>query len=123
MRTALLISAATFCLPVCLPFVAVAQGVPVQDNSGLGQLVAMLGQLGEDATTQREVLSTEEQLAEIQAEQLRVLEEITDAITGQGFNIQSLEAMPVFRPRRSTDLPQTTRWTAASSAKAVKPSR
>ncbi|WP_420839010.1 lytic transglycosylase domain-containing protein [Aliiroseovarius subalbicans] len=96
MRTALLISAATFCLPVCLPFVALAQGVPVQDNSGLGQLVAMLGQLGEDAATQREVLSTEEQLAEIQAEQLRVLEEITNAITGQGFNIQSLEGNASF---------------------------
>ncbi|MGH1332067.1 MAG: lytic transglycosylase domain-containing protein [Paracoccaceae bacterium] len=47
--------------------------------------------MDEDATTQREVLSTEEQLAEIQAEQLNVLEEITGAITGQGFNTQSLE--------------------------------
>ncbi|MEP4194277.1 MAG: transglycosylase SLT domain-containing protein [Aliishimia sp.] len=87
MRTALLISMSLG----LLPFGALAQGVPIQDNSGLGQLAAILGQLGADATTQREVLSTEEQLAEIQAEQLRVLEEITDAITGQGFNIQALE--------------------------------
>jgi hypothetical protein len=87
MRAALLISAAFCCQPICTH----AQGVPIQDNSGLGQLAAILGQLGADATTQREVLSTEEQRAQIQAEQLRVLEEITDAISGQGFNIQTLE--------------------------------
>ncbi len=92
MRAACLISAAFCCLPLC----ALAQGVPVQDNSELGQLAAILGQMGTDATTQREMLSTEEQLAEIQAEQLRVLEEITDAITGQGFDIQALEGNASF---------------------------
>ena len=87
MRAALLISAAFGCLSTS----ALAQGVPVQDNSRLGQLIAMLGQQGQDISVQQDVLSTEAQLTEIQAEQLRVLKEITDAITGQGFNIQTLE--------------------------------
>ncbi|UWQ86299.1 lytic transglycosylase domain-containing protein [Leisingera caerulea] len=76
---------------VCAPSVGLAQGVPTQDNSGIGRLVAILGGLGEDMSVQRETASARAQLAEVQAEQLRALEEMTAAMTGAGFDISSLE--------------------------------
>lgn len=75
---------------------ALAQGVPTQDNSGIGQLITLLGSLGEDLSVQRETLSTGDELARIQAEQLRVLEEMTAAITGPGFDIASIESHASF---------------------------
>lgn len=68
-----------------------AQGVPTQDNTGIGKLAAMLAQLGKDRDVQREAQTRRTRLAQVQADQLRVLEEITAAITGPGFDIAVLE--------------------------------
>ncbi|MCI5039134.1 MAG: lytic transglycosylase domain-containing protein, partial [Donghicola eburneus] len=75
----------------CTPSIGFAQGVPTQDNSGIGRLVTILGSLGEDMSIQRETASTQDQLAEVQAEQLRLLEEMTATMTGSGFDVASLE--------------------------------
>lgn len=91
----------------CVPCGTVAQGVPIQDNAGFGQLAAILGQFGKDGEVQHETLSVEEQLAEVQAEQLSVLEEITSAITGTGFSIEALES--------NADFPASTIYPATSN--------
>lgn len=75
---------------------ALAQGVPTQDSSGIGQLVTLLGSLGEDLGVQRDTATTGDELARIQAEQLRVLEEMTAAITGPGLDIASIESHASF---------------------------
>ena len=67
------------------------QGVPTQDNAGVGQLVALLSRLGEDAETQDTKRATGTSLAGVQADQLRVLEAMSAALTGPGLDIRALE--------------------------------
>ncbi len=67
------------------------QGVPTQDNTGVGQLVALLSRLGEDAETQDTKRATGTSVAGVQADQLRVLEAMSAALTGPGLDIRVLE--------------------------------
>ena len=68
-----------------------AQGVPTQDNSAIGRAIARVTALAEDLGVQQDKDRTESTLSEVQADQLRVLEEMTAAITGPGFDIRALE--------------------------------
>ena len=68
-----------------------AQGVPTQDNSAIGRAIARVTALAEDLGVQQDKDRTESTLADVQADQLRVLEEMTAAITGPGFDIRALE--------------------------------
>ncbi|WP_417728478.1 transglycosylase SLT domain-containing protein [Roseovarius sp.] len=70
---------------------ALAQGVPTQDNSAIGRAIARVTALAEDLGVQQDKDRTESTLADVQADQLRVLEEMTAAITGPGFDIRALE--------------------------------
>ncbi|MDK3075416.1 lytic transglycosylase domain-containing protein [Sedimentitalea sp. JM2-8] len=88
----------------------VAQGVPTRDNSGIAQLATLLKSLGKDLGVQRDRLSTGTELARVQAEQLRVLEDMTTAITGHGFDIDALEthagfpAPEIYPPRDTSSM-------------------
>ena len=89
MRRAAIISAA-LCLGLgALP--ALAQGVPTQDYSAIGRAIARVTALAEDLGVQQDKDRTESTLADVQADQLRVLEEMAAAITGPGFDIRALE--------------------------------
>ena len=89
MSRAAIISAG-FCLGLgALP--AHAQGVPTQDNSAIGRAIARVTALAEDLGVQQDKDRTETTLADVQADQLRVLEEMTAAITGPSFDIRALE--------------------------------
>jgi hypothetical protein len=70
---------------------ALAQGVPTQDNSAIGRAIARVTALAEDLGVQQDKDRTETTLADVRADQLRVLEEMTAAITGSGFDIRALE--------------------------------
>lgn len=70
---------------------ALGQGVPTQDNSAIGRAIARVTALAEDLSVQQDKDHTESSLADVQADQLRVLEEMTAAITGPGFDIRALE--------------------------------
>jgi Transglycosylase SLT domain len=70
---------------------AVGQGVPTLDVTAVGRAAEIVRQLVRDFSVQTEKEETETTLAELHAEQLRALEEITAAITGPGFNIRALE--------------------------------
>ena len=59
-----------------------AQGVPTQDNSAIGRAIARVTALAEDLGVQQDKDRTESTLADVQVDQLRVLEEMTAAITG-----------------------------------------
>lgn len=70
---------------------AAAQDVPTQDTIGIAQLLAKLSQWGKDNTIQNETKAVENRLAEVKADQLQALEDITAAISGSGFDIAALE--------------------------------
>lgn len=70
---------------------ALAQGVPTQDNSAIGRAIGRVTALAEDLGVQQDKDRTGSTLADVQADQLRVLEEMTAAITGLGFDIRALE--------------------------------
>ncbi|MCG7521908.1 lytic transglycosylase domain-containing protein [Ruegeria sp. Ofav3-42] len=67
------------------------QGVPVQDNAGLGQLSLLLSGLGKDLQAQRDQLGTGRTLSSVQADQLRALDGISATLTGPGLDIRALE--------------------------------
>ena len=85
-RMALMISIST-----CVGLPLAAQGVPTQDIIGIGRLSALLANLSKDLNTQKTHLATGETLASIQADQLRVLDAMSTALTGPSLDIQSLE--------------------------------
>jgi len=70
---------------------ALAQGVPTQDSSAIGRAIARVTALAEDLGVQQDKDRTETSLADVQADQLRVLQKMTAAITGPGFDIRALE--------------------------------
>ena len=76
---------------VCASPSAEAQGVPTQDNAGLGQLFSILSQLGEDMEAQQNQLGTARSLSSVQADQLRVLEAMSAALSGPGLDVRALE--------------------------------
>ena len=76
---------------VCASPSAEAQGVPTQDNAGLGQLFSILSHLGEDIETQQNQLGTARSLSSVQADQLRVLEAMSAALSGPGLDVRALE--------------------------------
>ena len=81
--------AAIISVGLCLGLSALpahAQGVPTQDNSAIGRAIARVTALAEDLGVQQDKDRTESTLADVQADQLRVLEEMTAAITGPGFD-------------------------------------
>ena len=73
------------------PTLVRAQGVPTQDNAGLGQLISVLSQLKEDMDNQRAQLGTGDTLSAVQSDQLRVLDAMSAALTGPGLDIRALE--------------------------------
>ena len=75
----------------CTGALVSAQGVPTHDNTSIGRLATLLSRLNEDMNTQRDHLGTGKTLASVQADQLRVLEAMSAALTGPGLNLQSLE--------------------------------
>ena len=95
-------------LPVAMALGApvLAQGVPTQDNTGIGQLVALLSRLGEDRLAQTAQRSTGSSLAAVQDDQLRVLEAMSAALTSPGLDIRALEG--------NADFPADTVYPAVS---------
>lgn len=71
--------------------VAVAQGVPTQDNTAIGRAIARVTSLVEDLGVQSDKDTTETSIADVQADQLRTLEAISAAVIGPGFDIRALE--------------------------------
>ncbi|MGZ2260098.1 lytic transglycosylase domain-containing protein [Roseobacter sp. A03A-229] len=84
-------AASLIAILVCSAPLAHAQGVPTQDNAGLGQLFTILSKLGDDMVTQRDQLNTGEILSSVQSDQLRVLEAMSTALIGPGLDIRALE--------------------------------
>lgn len=76
---------------ICCTHPLAAQGVPTQDAAGITQLVTQFSRLRKDMTVQRNHATTGETLASIQSDQLRVLEDMSVAMTGPGLDIQALE--------------------------------
>lgn len=76
------------------------QGVPTQDNMRNGQLVALLSRLGEDTEAQNDQRATGISLAAVQADQLRVLEAMSAALTGPGLDFRALEGNADFPARK-----------------------
>ena len=93
-------------LALALGSLAQAQGVPTQDNAGIGQLAALLSRLGKDREAQAAQHSTGTSLSVVQAEQLRVLEAMSAALTGPGLDIRALEG--------NADFPADTVYPAVS---------
>ncbi|WP_037317510.1 lytic transglycosylase domain-containing protein [Ruegeria halocynthiae] len=87
MRSAALL---TLCL-ACAAQSGHGQGVPVQDTAGLGQLGALLSKLSDDFETQGDHMETGRTLSSVQADQLRVLEAMSAALSGPGLDILALE--------------------------------
>ena len=104
---------------VCASPSAEAQGVPTQDNAGLGQLFSILSQLGEDMEAQQSHLGTARSLSSVQADQLRVLEAMSAALSMSG----PWKAMPTSLSETSIRSPPITLWTAGSLVKAARPLR
>ncbi|KIC08827.1 lytic transglycosylase [Leisingera sp. ANG-M1] len=73
------------------PGVPTAQGVPVFDRTVVDRQIAKVSALVEDLRVQNESLLVRQSLADVQANQLSVLEEMTAAMTGPGFNVSALE--------------------------------
>lgn len=67
------------------------QGVPVQNTSGLAQISALLSRLSKDLRIQRNLAETATSLAAVQADQLRVLDRMSGALTGPGLDVAALE--------------------------------
>lgn len=70
---------------------ALAQGVPTHDGTAIARAISLFESLGTDLNVQTDKDSVEASIADVEAEQLRVLDEIAAAMTGPGFNIRSLE--------------------------------
>jgi len=68
-----------------------AQGVPTFDRVVISQQIAKATALVEDLQVQRDSLATRQSLADVQAEQLSTLNEMTAAMTGLGYNATALE--------------------------------
>ena len=94
-------------LLLCCAHPLIAQGVPTQDNAGIGQLVARLSRLGEDMKVQHTHAKTGESLASIQSDQLRALDAISSAMSGPGLDIRALEG--------NADFPATEIYPTANS--------
>ena len=76
---------------IVYPALALAQGVPTYDATLIAQSIARLNALAEDLVVQREADVVETSLAEVQADQLAVLQEMTAATTGSGYSVAALE--------------------------------
>ena len=70
---------------------AQAQGVPTHDGTAISRAIAMFESMARDLGVQNNKDGVETSIADVEAEQLRVLDEISAAMTGPGFNIRSLE--------------------------------
>lgn len=75
------------------------QGVPTQDTTSVGQLIALLSQLSKDSETQDTKRATGTSLAAVKADQHRVLEAMSAALTGPGLDIRALEGNADFPAR------------------------
>jgi len=71
-------------LTAILPVAAIGQGVPVSDNGLTARDIVETGDREADLAVQRETLTVEELLTEIEQEQLAVLRNILDAQTSFG---------------------------------------
>lgn len=85
-------TAPILCVVFCVAApLAKSQGVPTFDGTAIGRAVAILDGLSKDTDVQRKKDTVETRIAAIEADQLRVLAEISTAITGPGFSIAALE--------------------------------
>jgi len=73
------------------PTLLAAQGVPVVDMPSITQAIAKTAALRRDLEVQRNKLELEKSLDDIQKQQLETLQKMTEAMTGPGYNISSLE--------------------------------
>ncbi len=74
-----------------IPTLLSAQGVPVVDMPSITQAIAKTAALRRDLEVQRTKLELEKSLDDIQKQQLETLQKMTEAMTGPGYNISSLE--------------------------------
>ena len=74
-----------------LPVLAFAQGVPTTDRTAIARNVSIFDSLLEDLGVQNDIDGVGATIEELEADQLRVLDEMAAAITGPGFNIAALE--------------------------------
>jgi hypothetical protein len=74
-----------------LPALAASQGVPTTDRTAIARNVSIFDSLLEDLGVQNDIDSVGATIEELEADQLRVLDDMAAAITGPDFNIAALE--------------------------------